>query len=199
MVDGAHPLGMIGLNLQDMGVDAYASSGHKWLTAPSGTGLLYLRREAQERLWPTVATTGWNVPASGARRFDRLSQHSWPLILAMGAAIDFQNAIGVERIERRVRELAGSVRARLKEFDSIGIHTSAHPELNGGLTAFTLRDFSNRDVARTLWVRDKIRVRYIDYGLNAVRISTHYYNSERHVERFIDGLTAIEKHGVASA
>lgn len=198
VVDGAHPLGMIRLDLHDLGVDAYASSGHKWLTAPSGTGVLYLRREFQDRIWPTVTTSGWDVPASGSRRFDRLSQQSWPLILAVGAAIDFQSSIGTQRIENRVRDLSGALRARLEEFDSIRVHTPVHPDLNAALTAFTFGALANRDVVRTLWVRHRIRVRQIEAGLNAVRVSTHYYNTEDHLQRLIEGLTAIEKHGIAS-
>jgi len=208
VVDGAHPLGMMKLDLHDLGVDFYAMSPHKWLDAPTGTGLLYVRRESQERLWPTVVTSttpypeggaDWANPAKGAMRFDRLSQRAWPLVLATGAALDFQNAIGRERIETRVRALASLLRTRLLEIPGITIYTSAHPALGCGLTGFTFAGYLNKDVMETLLERNHVRVRTTEYGLNTVRASTHYYNTEEQVERLAEGLRDIPKRGVIKA
>ena len=208
VVDGAHPLGMMKLDLHDLGADFYAMSPHKWLDAPTGTGLLYARRESQERLWPTVVTSktpypeggaDWANPQKGAMRFDRLSQRAWPLVLATGAALDFQNAIGRERIEARVRGLASLLRSRLQEIPGITIYTSAHPALCCGLIGFTFAGYLNKDVMETLLERNHVRVRTTEYGLNTVRASTHYYNTEEQVERLAEGLRDIPKRGVLPA
>lgn len=208
VIDGAHPLGMMKLDLHDLGVDFYAMSPHKWLDAPTGTGLLYARRESQERLWPTVVTStvpypeggaDWANPRKGAARYDRFSQRAWPLVLATGAALDFQNAIGRERIETRVRNLASLLRSRLQPIDGVKIYTSAHPALGCGLLGFTFGSFHNRDVVETLLQRHHVRVRSTDYGLNTVRVSTHYYNTEEQVERVAEGLKDILKRGVIKA
>jgi len=208
VVDGAHPLGMMKLDLHDLGADFYAMSPHKWLDAPTGTGLLYARRASQERLWPTVVTSkrpypeggaDWANPRKGALRFDRLSQRAWPLVLATGAALDFQNAIGRERIEARVRSLAALLRSRLREIPGVKIYTSDHPALGCGLTGFTFTGFLNRDVMETLLQRHHVRVRTTEYGLNTVRVSTHHYNTEDQVERLAEGLKDILKRGVVPA
>jgi selenocysteine lyase/cysteine desulfurase len=208
VVDGAHPLGMMKLDLHDLGVDFYAMSPHKWLDAPTGTGLLYARRESQDRLWPTVVTSrtpypeggsDWESPAKGATRFDRLSQRAWPLVLATGAALDFQSAIGRERIEARVRGLASLLRSRLQEIPGVTIYTSAHPDLCCGLIGFTYAGYRNRDVMETLLQRNHVRVRTTEYGLNTVRASTHYYNTEEQVERLVEGLRDIPKRGLIRA
>ena len=208
VVDGAHPLGMMKLDLHDLGADFYAMSPHKWLDAPTGTGLLYARRESQERLWPTVVTSAipypaggadWANPQKGAMRFDRFSQRAWPLVLATGAAIDFQNAIGRERIEARVRGLAALLRARLQELPGVRIYTSDHPALCCGLTGFTFEGLKNTDVMETLLQRNHVRVRTTEYGLNTVRASTHYYNTEEQVERLAEGLREIPRRGVVAA
>ena len=68
-VDGAHAIGMLALDMHDLGVDFYASSPYKWMGAPVGTGMLYLRRESQERVWPTVVMAGWDDPERGAARY----------------------------------------------------------------------------------------------------------------------------------
>lgn len=199
LVDGAHPLGMLRLDMHDLGADFYAMSPHKWLDAPTGTGLFYVRREAQARLWPTIVTTGWDNESKGAARYDRLSQRAWPLVLCTGAALDFQEAIGRERIESRVRQLAGYLRRRLLELREVSILTSSHPALHCGLTGFEMKGYNNRDVVETLLRRHHVRVRYTEDGYNTVRVSTHYYNTEEHVDRVIEGLREIPKRGVIPA
>lgn len=199
LIDGAHPLGMLQLDMHALGIDFYATSPHKWLDAPTGTGLLYMRREAQEQVWPTVVTGGWDDPKAGAKRYDRLSQRASPLVIATGAAMDFQDAIGKDRIEKRVRSLAANLRARLKSIDGVRIHTTELPELSGGLTGFAFGKFDRRDVVETLWRRNHVWVRQTDYGLNTVRVSTHYYNTEQQIERLEEGLRDILKRGVIPA
>lgn len=198
-VDGAHPLGMIPLDLHDLACDFYATSPHKWLDAPDGTGLFYVRREVQDRLWPTVATTGWDDAESGARRFDRLSQRGWSQVLGVGAAIDFQNAIGGDRIEARVRALTTALRARIRSLPGVKIHNSDVPELSCALTGFAFGTYKNEDIVTTLRQRQNVIVRSTEFDLNTVRVSTHYYNTEDEIDRLVEGLQDILKRGVIPA
>ena len=199
VVDGAHGIGMLALDMHDLGVDSYASSPYKWMGAPVGTGFLYLRSELQEQLWPTVANTGWDDPERGAARYDRLGQRAGPLLTATSAALDFQDAIGRERIEQRVRALAGRLRERLAEIPQVRVHTSAHPLLACGLTGFALEGFDRREVVDTLWRRHHIWVRHTDLDLNTVRVSTHHYNTEAQVDRLGEALRDILANGVLPA
>ena len=107
--------------------------------------------------------------------------------MATAAAVDFQNAIGRERIEGRVRQLASALRARLEAIPGVTIHTSAHPELGCGITGFAFAGFDRRDVVETLWRRHHIWVRHTDFDLNTVRVSTHYYNTEDQIDRLDEG------------
>ena len=199
VVDGAHGIGMLALDMHDLGVDFYASSPYKWMGAPVGTGFLYLRQEAQQQVWPTVANTGWDDPDRGAARYDRLGQRAGPLLMATSAALDFQNAIGRKRIEQRIRALAGRLRERLAEIPQVRVHTSAHPLLACGITSFALEGFDRRDVVDTLWRRHHIWVRHTDLGLNTVRVSTHHYNTEAQVDRVAEALRDILANGVLPA
>lgn len=158
-----------------------------------------MRREAQDQVWPTVVSGGWDNPKGGAQRYDRLSQRSSPLVIAVGTAMDFQNTIGRDRIEQRVRSLAENLRARLKTIDGVKIHTSEHADLCCGLIGFAFGNFDRRDVVETLWRRHHVWVRQTDYGLNTVRVSTHYYNTEQQIERLEEGLRDILKRGVIKA
>lgn len=199
VVDGAHGIGMLALDMHDLGIDCYASSPYKWMGAPVGTGFLYLRGELQEQLWPTIANTGWDDPERGAARYDRLGQRAGPLLTATSAALDFQNAIGRERIEQRIRALAGRLRERLAEIPRVRVHTSAHPLLACGLTGFALEGFDRREVVDTLWRRHHIWVRHTDLDLNTVRVSTHHYNTEAQVDRLAEALRDILANGVLPA
>ncbi len=187
-IDGAHPPGMLAMDMHDLGIDYYASSSHKWLCAPTGCGILYLRRASQEQLWPTVAATGWDDEKLGAARYDRMSQRAHPLVLAQGAAIDFQNAIGRERVEQRIRALYAYSRTRLAALPGITFHTSNNPQLNNGLLAFTLPELKNADIVHTLKQRHRIWTRTMEYDLNAVRIATHIYNTEAEIDALVEGL-----------
>jgi selenocysteine lyase/cysteine desulfurase len=198
-IDGAHPVGMLKMDMHDLGIDYYASSSHKWLCAPTGAGILYLRRASQERLWPTIVTGGWDDPKRGAARFDRLSQRAHPIVLAIGAAIDFQSGIGRERIEARVRSLQAYARKRLASLADITFHTSNNPELNNALLAFTLPKLKNADIVETLKRRHRIWTRTMEYDLNAVRISTHIYNTEAQVDALVAGLEDIVKGNIVKA
>lgn len=198
-VDGAHPPGMLAVDMHDLGVDYYASSSHKWLCAPTGCGILYLRRASQEQLWPTVVANGWDDPKRGAGRYDRQSQRAHPLYVAQGAAIDFQTAIGRDRVEARVRALAGYARKQLATLPGITFHTSAHPALSSALLAFTLPGLKNADIVETLKKRHRIWTRTMEYDLNAVRISTHIYSSEQQIDALMEGLRDILKGNVIRA
>ena len=196
LVDAAHPLGQMQIDMKDIGADYYAMSPHKWLDAPTGTGLLYMRRESQDRVWPTMGSTGWDDPKRGASRFDRLSQRAWPLVLAVGSALDFQSAIGKDRIEGRVRMLHARLRDKVAALPGAKIYTSPHPELSCALLGFSIGTLNNQAIVDTMLARHHTWIRTIAYDLNAVRISTHHYNSEQQVDRCVEGLQDIVKNGV---
>jgi selenocysteine lyase/cysteine desulfurase len=198
-VDGAHPPGMLTMDMHDLGVDYYASSSHKWLCAPTGCGILYLRRASQERLWPTVVASGWDDPKRGAARYDRQSQRAHPVVMAQGAAIDFQHAIGRERIEARVRALLVYARRTLAALPGITFHTSSNPALSCALLAFTLPNLKNADIVYTLKQRHRIWARTMEYDLNAVRIATHIYNAEAQIDALGGALGEIVKGAVLRA
>ena len=199
LIDGAHPVGMLKMDMHDLGIDYYASSSHKWLDAPTGTGILYMRRASQDQVWPTVVSTGWDDPKRGAARFDRLSQRAHPLVLALGAAIDFQNAIGSERIESRVRALHGYARQQIAALPGVKFHTSANPQLSNALLAFTLPNVKNADIVETLKKRHRVWTRTVEYDLNAVRISTHIYNTEPQIDQLVAGLQDVLKGNLVKA
>jgi len=94
-IDGAHVIGMTGLNVHDLGCDMYSSSPHKWLMATKGTGFLYVRDEVIDRLWNTIVTEGWDDPKLRAERFQRIGSSNVPALYGLRASIRLANDIGL--------------------------------------------------------------------------------------------------------
>jgi selenocysteine lyase/cysteine desulfurase len=196
LVDGAHTLGMIQYNLHDLGVDTYASPAHKWLCAPAGTGLLYVREGLIDKIWPNIVTQSW-YQDKGARKYDRLSRRPWPQVAVLEDAIDYQLTIGRSRIESRCRGLAMHLRNLAAEIPGVILYTSNDPRLSAGMTTLGIKGLSGQVIHNYLRERYDIyvspRSRGPLYpadpaGMDGVRVSTHYYNTFEQVDQVIQGL-----------
>ncbi len=191
--DGAHAAGMLNLDMKELGVDFYATSPYKWLGAPCGVGIFFVRKEAQEKLWPTICTSGWDAEGS-ARKYETLSQRADALILALGEAVNFQNYIGKDRIEKRVKSLAGHLRQELNSITGVRLHTSNDPYLSGGLTAFSIEGVEPLDLVEYVRQKYNIVIRTVgskEKGTYGVRVSTHMYINHREVDLFLEGVKAL--------
>ena len=190
VADSAHGIGMLDLNMEQLGVDFFASSPYKWLGAPTGIGLFYVRKEAQDKLWPTIASSGWDSQEN-AGKYETLGQRADALIVALGEALDFQNAIGRERIERRIKALAGYLKRELIKIPGVKLHTSQDPYLSGGLTALSVEGVEPRKIVNYMREKYNIVVRTIGNrkaGTYGVRVSTHIYVSFKHINMLLEGI-----------
>jgi len=199
--DGAQVPGMVPVNLHDLGVDTYATTSHKWLCSPAGTGLLYVRREMQERIWPNIVTENWSS-VKGARKYEQLSRRPWPVVAALEDTIDFHNAIGRPRIEQRVRALAGYLRSQAAEIPHVQLYTSNDPRLSGAMTSLGMDNVTPQRLREYLRQRFDIytaerakgaRYPADPHGVEGIRISTHLYNTFEQVDRVLEGLRELSK------
>lgn len=179
--DGAQAPGMIKVDVKALGVDTYASSSHKWVLAPKGSGLLYIRKEAQERIQPMLLHSGYNVytASSGTRDL--------PHILAHASAIDFLNALGREKVEARCRSLSNHLRRRFSEIPGLKLLTTSEEDHTTGMVVYGLKSAKNGEVYDKLHKEHDIVVKHVpkaDY--NALRFSTHVYNNEDEIDRTAD-------------
>jgi selenocysteine lyase/cysteine desulfurase len=188
-VDGAHPLGMLALDLGGLGCDHYAASGQKWLLGGTGTGLCFIRRDVQERVWPLLGFADAQRQAPdplGARKYEMSGQQNLPSVSGLGAAIRLQERIGKARIEARVQALGRQLRDGLGAIPGVRLWTSVDSRLSAGLTSFTVGEVPMHNVARAVRERTGIYVLPMPAGdLNAVRVSTHFYNTPTDVERLL--------------
>lgn len=184
-VDGAQGPGMLRVDVKALGCDSYASSSHKWLLAPKGSGLLYLRKERQAEIEPMLLAGGFGAYTAhtGTRNFPALAGH--------GAAIEWQQALGPERIEQRVLALARYVYDKLRPLRTIKLLRPQSDDADSGMLAFSLTAGKNSDLTAALGERGLV-VKTVPM-LNAIRISTHIYNNEDEIDRL---LTAMQELGV---
>ncbi len=190
LADSAHGIGMLDLNMGDLGVDFFATSPYKWMGAPTGVGVLFVRKEVQDRLWPTIASSGWDTYPN-ARKFETLSQRADALTIALGEAVDFQNSIGKQKAERRIKALAGYLKRELKKIQGVKLHTSEDPYISGGLTAFSIEGVEPQKIVD--YVRDKynIVIRTVgskEKGTYGIRVSTPIYVTYGHIDLLLEGI-----------
>src|SRR5271156_926254 len=181
-VDGAHVIGMMRLNLHELGCDMYSSSPHKWLQAPKGTGFLYVRDEVIDRLWNTIVTGGWDDPKLRALRFQQIGSSNVPIIYGLRAAVEMANSIGMERIERRHRQSADYI---LKEMVKRGAvsWTSPDPALRCAIATVNVAPVTMPDLENWMWKEKKIRIR--GGAPSKIRLSTPYYLLRKDVDRYL--------------
>jgi isopenicillin-N epimerase len=183
IVDGAQPVGQIRVDVQAIGCDAYVTSTHKWLCAPKGTGLLYIRREAQDRFWTTLATTGFDEREVGAFRFMRFGTGSLPTVLGLRAAVRFMTRLGIERIERWDAMLTERLRQGLARIPHVKVSSPADPRFSSAMTTFAVTGRTSDAVQDELWTK-KIRVRA--EGEAGVRLSAHFYVAPDDIDRALN-------------
>jgi isopenicillin-N epimerase len=181
-VDGAHVVGMMSLNLHDLGCDMYSSSPHKWLQATKGSGFLYVRDEVIDRVWNTIATEGWDDTKIRAERFQRIGSSNVPALWGLRASIKLANDIGMDRIEKRHRKMADYILGEMVKREAES-WTSPDAALRCGIATANVPGLKRMDLENWLWQTKKIRIRGGDPS--KLRLSTPYYLLRKDVDRFL--------------
>ncbi len=181
-VDGAHVIGMMRLNVHDLGCDMYSSSPHKWLMAPKGTGFLYVRDEMIDRLWNTIVTAGWDDPKLRAERFQRIGSSNVPSLWGMRAAVKLANDIGLDRIERRHQKMADYIHGEMVRRGAES-WTSPDASLRCAIASVNVAPIQIMELETWMWQNKKIRIR--GGAPSKIRLSTPYYLLRKDVDRYL--------------
>ncbi len=188
LVDGAQSFGAVQVNLHEMGCDFYTGSGHKWFVGPKEAGVLYVRRERAADLWASDVGVGWQRAVdSGARKFETLGQRDDSAVAAMGTAVDFHNTIGPERIEARIRALAGALKKGLQDqIPGIKVHTPMEPELSGGVVVAHPPGMDVPEAYGKLYREHHIAGAARGGEFTGIRLCPHIYNTMQEVDRVVE-------------
>jgi selenocysteine lyase/cysteine desulfurase len=189
-VDGAQSWGALAVNLRNLGCDSYSASAHKWFVGPKEVGLLYVKSDRIGEIWPNVVAPGWgndvDPDVRGARKFESLGQRDDAALSAIGDTADFHNQIGIERIERRVLELAGMLKSAV-ERAGIESTTPGDAAFSGGVCIFNVPAAARANASNRM---------YLEFGIagaptGGLRLCPHIYNTPDHIERAVRGIKTI--------
>jgi len=196
-IDGAQSAGAVPIDLKAIGCDSYATSGHKWMGAPHGTGILYIRHDRLGDVVPTevgaYSNSEFELPSvfdyvDSAQRYE-CGTRDVSSVIGIGKAIEFLDFIGMDRVRSRGRELARHLQTGLREIKGVEILSPDNEELGAAMTTIKVAGMKYDDLYRVLASDDfRLRCRVVtERGLDAVRISTHIFNSFDECDRAIAG------------
>jgi selenocysteine lyase/cysteine desulfurase len=195
LVDGAHALAHFDFELSDLDCDYYASSLHKWLFAPHGTGLLYVRRDKIGGLWPLMAAS--EEQTNDIRKFEEIGTHPAANALAIAEALAFHETIGAKRKERRLIELRELWAEPLSRHERVRLHTSRKPGFACGIALVEIEGVDSEKLAAHLWDEHQILVVAIKHAeFQGIRVSPSVYTLKSELERFVDAMEDVVRDGL---
>lgn len=185
-LDGAQTFGALDVNLSEIGCDSYSASAHKWLMGPLENGILWVRGERIPEIWPSIVTAGWTDHLKGARKFEVFGQRDDPRVVALEAAVDFINLIGMPAVEARMQALATRAKVQLREIAAVELKTNLEPELSGGVVKFRLKNLPTKRAYDTLWEKHRLAIAMTPSGdSEGLRFSPQIYNSMEEIDRAV--------------
>lgn len=190
IVDGAHSFGLLDFRIPDLGCDYFGTSLHKFLSAPVGSGMLWIKKEKIEKIWPLLCNS---QPRSGdIRKFETLGTRSFPIEQAIGEAVNFQNAIGNKRKEERVRYLKNYWASRVKDIPKVRLHTSLKPEYSCAICGITIDGMTPAELDSALFNTYKIHTTNIVWeNIACVRVTPHVYTSIQDMDKLVMAIDEI--------
>src|SRR5947208_673837 len=195
IVDGAHSFAQFDFKQQDLGCDYFGTSLHKWLYAPKGTGMLYVKRDKIEKLWPLMAAE--SKQASDIRKFEEIGTHSAAPKLAIGEALLFHNGIGGKRKEARLRYLSRYWMNRLKDVPKVRFNTPLDPSQMCAIANVHIEGTNPEAVVKYLFDKHHIfTVPIMHQEFQGIRITPNVYTTLNELDRFCDQMELIARNGL---
>jgi isopenicillin-N epimerase len=198
IVDGAHAFAHFPFTLADLDCDYYATSLHKWLFAPHGTGMLFVRREKIKGLWPLTA-----APAAmdeNIRKFEEIGTHAAAPYLGIADALTFHEGIGGERKAARLRHLRDRWAVRLSAHPKVRLHTSLRPGLACGIANVEIEGIEPPALVQHLWRTQRILVTPIVHPeFKGLRVTPSLYTTSEEIDRFAAAMEQAADHGLPAA
>ncbi|MGB9702982.1 MAG: aminotransferase class V-fold PLP-dependent enzyme [Candidatus Kapaibacteriota bacterium] len=192
MVDGAHSFVHFDYKISDLDCDYFGTSLHKWLCAPFGTGLLYVKKEKIKSIYPLFPNP--EPLSDDIRKFEAQGTRNFAAEQAIGQAINFHQIIGSKRKEERLRFLKNYWAEKVLEFPKVKLHTSLKPEYSCGIALFSIEGKKPADVASILFDKFKIHTVSIEWeNISGVRVTPNVYTRLQDLDKFINAVEYIAR------
>lgn len=188
--DGAHTFGHTDFNIPDLGCDYFATSLHKWLCAPFGSGLLWIKKEKIKNIWALLSN---NEPdGTDIRKFESLGTRSFASEMAIGNAVDFHNVIGSKRKEERLRYLTVYWNSKVSDLKRVSFLQPTYKAGYCAISNIAIEGMKPGQVADILHKKHKIHTVSIDWeNIHGVRVAPHVYTSTKDLDRLVTAIRSI--------
>ncbi len=195
IIDGAHALAHFSFKISDLDCDYYATSLHKWLCAPHGTGLLYVRRNKIKDLWPLMAAA--EGQDENIRKFEEIGTHPAAPYLAIAEALSFHQGIGRDRKEARLAYLRDYWAKRLLQNDRVRLHTSLKPGFACAIAVVQIDGVDTGKLVSWLWKKHHIMAVAIKHEeFEGMRVSPNVYTMLPELDRFCEAVEHVIRKGL---
>ena len=181
LVDAAHTFAHIDYKIPDLQCDYFGTSLHKWLCAPFGTGLLYVKKEHISDLYPLFAAG--DPESDDIRKFENLGTRSFAIEQAIGQAINFHHMIGAERKEKRLHYLKNYWVEKIMDLPGVKINTSLKPEFACAIANVSVEGKTTQEVSRFLFNKYRLHTVGIEWeNISGVRITPNVYTTTKDLD-----------------
>ncbi|HQR92364.1 MAG TPA: aminotransferase class V-fold PLP-dependent enzyme [Sediminibacterium sp.] len=190
IVDGAHSFGLLDYKIPDLNCDYFGTSLHKFLSAPIGSGMLWIKKEKIGKIWPLLCNG--DPKGTDIRKFETLGTRSFPIEQGIGEAVNFQMAIGGKRKEDRIRYLKNYWAKKVAEVPKVKIHTSFKPEYACAICGVTIDGMTPGELDSALFNTYKIHtVGIVWENISCVRITPHVYTRIQDLDKLVKAITEL--------
>lgn len=193
VVDGAHSFAQFDFKVPDLGADYFAASLHKWLYAPIGSGMLYVKKEKIKTIYPLFATSD-DPLKDDIRKFENLGTRPFFIEQAIGKAIEFHDMIGIERKQKRLQYLKNYWMEKVKSVPKVKLNTSLDPHWGCAIGNVAVDGKKPVDLDSFLFTNYKIHtVSIVWENISGVRITPNVYTTTKDLDILVEGITKFTK------
>jgi selenocysteine lyase/cysteine desulfurase len=190
IADGAHSFGLMDFKISDLGCDYFGTSLHKFLSAPIGTGMMYIKSDKIEKIWPL--TCNGTPKSADIRKFETLGTRSFPLEQGIGEAINFHEGIGGKRKEERIRYLKNYWASRVQQIPKVKLHTSLNASYSCAICGVSVDGMTPSDLENALFNQYKIHtVGIVWENISCVRVTPHVYTTIPDLDKLVRAIGEI--------
>ncbi len=190
LVDGAHSFALLDFKIPDLECDYFATSLHKWMGAPFGSGLLYVKKDKISKIYamyPDDKYLGEEI-----QKFERMGTRSFASEMAIGSALDFHLAIGARRKEDRLRYLKNYWMEQVKDIPGVHLHTSFDPKYSCVIGLFSVDGYTPGEIDTYLFDKFKIHtVSIVWENISGVRVTPNVYTLERDLDKLVQAIAQL--------
>ena len=190
LCDSAHGFGLLDYKIPDLECDYWGTSLHKFLSAPIGSGMMWIKKEKIEKIWPLLCND--NPHSSDIRKFETIGTRSFPIEQGIGEAVNFHNAIGSKRKEERIRFLKNYWAEKVKDVPRVKLHTSLKSKYSCAICGVSIDGMDPVEFDAQLFNRYKIHTVGIKWeNVSCVRVTPHVYTRLDDLDKLVNAITEV--------